>query len=153
MDPEILWPCYGKLMQHKPLSGGHRDLPAALNREKTWCINPRREVGNRTEISLQTLYNSQVGSLCKCCAYQCEILFLFHRLFWERIFVCERNNSKVFERAEGEQKDLKHLGRGMAEGISWGRFIRTMNPLHSKPHIKTFTWPRRLKQITLSWDS
>lgn len=70
-------------------------------------MNLRQKVGNRTEISLQPLYNSQVRSLCKCGACQCDILFLFYTLVSECTFVCDGNNSKVLERDKGERRDLK----------------------------------------------
>lgn len=77
MDPEILWPCCGKLLQQKPISVASKDLSTALNRKKALHIHLRRAVENKTEIPLWLLYNSQAQSHCKCYACQHEILFLF----------------------------------------------------------------------------
>lgn len=92
-------------------------------------INPRREIRNRTEISLQPLHNSQVKSICKCCACQYEILLLFHTVVWEFIFACDRNNSKMFEWAKGEQKDLMpSFGVRTSEGQCCGEFRSYESP-------------------------
>lgn len=77
-------------------------------------------------------------------------------LLQERIFVCDRNKSKAFQRVKGEQKDLKCFMQGMSLRVYAGAVLSgPMNPVHSKPCIKNLymaktseknvAWLRKLK--------